>query len=116
MTSIFLENRQFSPKSMLIMNRICTVNNATNNAKINANYAENGVKNTRYLTPLITRIKTKATGDEVGCVVLELGYFIAFEDKALEDPFSVVLSLTEEEKQDERIKISIDEMLEEYVW
>lgn len=64
----------------------------------------------------IKKMKQAYSGDEVGCVVLELGYFIAFEDKALEDPFSVALSLTEEEKQDERIKISIDEMLEEYVW
>lgn len=64
----------------------------------------------------IKKMKQAYSGDEVGCVVLELGYFIDFEDEALEDPFSVALSLTEEEKQDERIKISIDEMLEEYVW
>ena len=41
---------------------------------------------------------------------------IDFENKGLEDPFSVVLSLMEEEKQDERINISVKEMLEEYVW
>lgn len=29
---------------------------------------------------------------------------------------SVALSLTEAEKQDERVDISVDEMLEEYVW
>ena len=37
-------------------------------------------------------------------------------DKKTEDPMSVALSLTEAEKQDERVDISVDEMLEEYVW
>jgi len=55
-------------------------------------------------------------GEEPGCVVLELGYFIDFRKKSMEDPLSVVLSLTDEEKQDERVMISINEMLEEYVW
>lgn len=55
-------------------------------------------------------------GEEIGCVVLELGYFIDCKQKLTEDPFSVVLSLTDEEKQDERVMISINEMMEEYVW
>ena len=55
-------------------------------------------------------------GEEIGCVVLELGYFIDFKDKKIEDPLSVALTLTETEKQEERIHISIDEMLKEYVW
>ena len=55
-------------------------------------------------------------GEEIGCLVLELGYFIDFMDKKTEDPMSVALSLTEAEKQDERVDISVDEMLEEYVW
>lgn len=55
-------------------------------------------------------------GEEIGCVVLELGYFIDFENKGVEDPLSVALSITEAEKQDERIRTSIREMLEEYVW
>lgn len=54
--------------------------------------------------------------DDVGCVILELGYFIDFDGKGTQDPFSVVLSLTEAEKEDERVEISVDEMLEEYVW
>lgn len=49
-------------------------------------------------------------------MVLELGYFIDFENRAVEDPMSVALSLTEAEKQEERVNISIDEMMEEYVW
>lgn len=54
--------------------------------------------------------------DDVGCVVLELGYFINFDGKDTQDPLSVELSLTAAEKEDERTGISVDEMLEEYVW
>ena len=64
----------------------------------------------------IKKIKRVRRGEEIGCVVLELGYFIDFENKKIEDPLSVVLSLSDEEKQDERVSISINEMLEEYVW
>mgnify|MGYP002673275384 FL=1 len=56
------------------------------------------------------------TSDEIGCIVLEMGYFISFGEKNVEDPLSVVLSLTEEEKNEERVNISIKEMLEKYVW
>lgn len=55
-------------------------------------------------------------GEEIGCVVLELGYFIDYSIKHTEDPLSVILSLTDAEKQDERVIISINDMLEEYVW
>lgn len=61
-------------------------------------------------------MKQAYPGEEIGCVVLELGYFIDFENKVLEDPLSVALSLTEEEKQEERVNISTNEMFEEYVW
>ena len=64
----------------------------------------------------IKKRKQVRIGEETGCVVLELGYFIDYENKSVEDPLSVVLSLTETEKQDERVKIAIKEMLEEYVW
>ena len=64
----------------------------------------------------IKKMKRVCRGEEIGCVVLELGYFIDFENKKIEDPLSVVLSLSDEEKQDERVSISINEMLEEYVW
>lgn len=64
----------------------------------------------------IKKMKRICRGEEIGCVVLELGYFIDFENKKIEDPLSVVLSLSDGEKQDERVRISIDEMLEEYVW
>lgn len=64
----------------------------------------------------IKKMKRVCRGEEIGCVVLELGYFIDFDNKKIEDPLSVVLSLSDEEKQDERVCISVDEMLEEYVW
>lgn len=64
----------------------------------------------------IKKMKQVHPGEETGCVVLELGYFIDFENKAVEDPMSVALSLTKTEMQDERVKMSVDEMLEEYVW
>jgi hypothetical protein len=68
--------------------------------------AESGIKKMRQVHP----------GEEVGCVVLELGYFVDFKNNTLEDPMSVALSFSETEKQDERISISIDEMLKEYIW
>ena len=64
----------------------------------------------------IKKMKRVCRGEEIGCVVLELGYFIEFDNKKIEDPLSVVLSLSDEEKQDEIVSISINEMLEEYVW
>lgn len=79
-----------------------------------------------YPTYAVTKRELKASGvkvekqvselEEIGCVVLELGYFIDFSGKGLQDPLSVVLSLTGEEQEEERIDISINEMLEEYVW
>lgn len=56
------------------------------------------------------------TSEEIGCVVLELGYFIDLDGKGMQDPLSVALSMTEEEREDARVGISINEMLEEYVW
>jgi hypothetical protein len=64
----------------------------------------------------IKKMKQVRMGEEIGCVVLELGYFIDYNNKNVEDPMSVVLSLTEIEKQDERINIQVNEMLKEYVW
>ena len=79
-----------------------------------------------YPTYAVTKKELKASGvkvekqaselEEIGCVVLELGYFIDFWGKGLQDPLSVALSLTREEQEEERVEISINEMLEEYVW
>lgn len=64
----------------------------------------------------VKKMKQVHPGEEIGCVVLELGYFLDFWNKAVEDPMSVALSLTETEKQDERVEISINEMFKEYIW
>ena len=79
-----------------------------------------------YPTYAVTKRELKASGvkvekqvselEEIGCVVLELGYFIDFLGKGFQDPLSVVLSLTGEEQEEERVDISINKMLEEYVW
>ena len=79
-----------------------------------------------YPTYAVTKKELKASGvkeekqaselEEIGCVVLEVGYFTDFLGKGLQDPLSVVLSLTEEEQEEERVDISTNEMLEEYVW
>lgn len=79
-----------------------------------------------YPTYAVTKKEIKASGaktekqaseaEETGCVVLELGYFIDFHEKGLQDPLSVALALTGEEQEEERVKISVNEMLEEYVW
>ena len=79
-----------------------------------------------YYTYAITKKEIKSSGikmmkqtgmsEEVGCVVLELGYFIDFYGKKIQDPLSIVLSITKDELEDERVGISINEMLEEYVW
>ena len=50
------------------------------------------------------------------CRIHELGYMIEFQGKKIMDPLSIVLSLSDEELEDDRISIAIDEMLEEYVW
>lgn len=64
----------------------------------------------------VQKMKQAHPEEKIGCVVLELGYFINFENKELEDPMSVALSLTDAEKWDERVNISVHEMLEDYVW
>lgn len=64
----------------------------------------------------IRSIRRMSHGEEIGCIVLELGYFIEYGKRGIQDPVSVWLSLTDAEKKDERIAKSIAEMLKEYVW
>ena len=54
--------------------------------------------------------------DEPGCIIQEVGYMVTFGKGDAIDPLSLLLSLPDNEKADERIEISIREMLEEYVW
>lgn len=64
----------------------------------------------------IHSFRQRVAGEEIGCEVLELGYFIEFRGKQIQDPLSVLLSLPEKDTKDERVQICIEEMLEEYVW
>ena len=64
----------------------------------------------------IKSLRQISIGEEIGCEVLELGYFIDWKGKHVQDPLSVVLSLSGEDMADERVQICIDEMLENYVW
>lgn len=64
----------------------------------------------------IKLVRQVGTSEEIGCVVLELGYFIDFLGKGVQDPLSVALSVTADEQEEERVGISVKEMLEEYVW
>ena len=59
--------------------------------------------------------KEVARGGEIGCVVLELGYFIDSIKNNVQDPLSVLLSV-KDELDDERVEASVEEMLKEYVW
>jgi hypothetical protein len=63
----------------------------------------------------IREMKPAGPRDEIGCVVLELGYYIDDIKKGYQDPLSVSLSLGDE-MDDERVESSVEEMLEEYVW
>lgn len=54
-------------------------------------------------------------GESPKCVVYELGYFINFNGLNVEDPYSVLLGLNAEEKEDDRLIISINEAIKEYV-
>ena len=45
--------------------------------------------------------------EEIGCVVLELGYFIDFLGKGFQDLLSVIMSLTGEEQEEEWVDILI---------
>ena len=47
--------------------------------------------------------------------MLELGYFLDPIKKNVQDPLSTMLSVAGE-KDDERVELSIESMLEEYIW
>lgn len=50
------------------------------------------------------------------CIAHEVGYILPFGEHKAIDPLSVTLVLTDAEKADPRVEISMNEMLEEYVW
>lgn len=59
--------------------------------------------------------KEVGRGTDPGCIVLELGYFLDPVKQNVQDPLSTMLSVTEE-RNDERVELSIESMLKEYVW
>ncbi len=63
----------------------------------------------------IRGMKEAAQGEDVRCRVLELGYFTDCIKKDVQDPLSIILSIGDE-LDDERVDLSVDEMLKEYVW
>jgi hypothetical protein len=56
------------------------------------------------------------SGETPGCIIQELGYWILYEDGKAVDPLTVALSTRQEDKENPRISMAIDDMLEEYVW
>ena len=59
--------------------------------------------------------KEVGRGTDPGCIVLEVGYFLDPFKMNVQDPISTMLSIANE-KDDERVELSIDSMLKEYVW
>ncbi|MBP1920510.1 hypothetical protein [Youngiibacter multivorans] len=64
----------------------------------------------------ITKKQLVPRGEEKGCAIQVLGYYINFQNRNVVDPLTVLLSLSDEEKSDDRVKLSVDEMLREYAW
>ena len=59
--------------------------------------------------------KEAIKGEPVGCVVLELGYYLDLIKTNVQDPLSVLLCV-EDELSDPRVEGVIEEMMEKYVW
>ena len=59
--------------------------------------------------------KEAIKGEPVGCVVLELGYYLDLIKTNVQDPLSVLLCV-EDELSDPRVEGAIEEMMEKYVW
>ena len=56
------------------------------------------------------------TEDSPSCLLQEIGYRVNFGEGKTIDPLSLVLSLDDEQKDDPRVSMCVDEMLERYVW
>lgn len=53
-------------------------------------------------------------GEEKGCVIQELGYYINFQKRNVVNPLTVLLSLSDEEKTDDRVSLSVEELDDDY--
>jgi hypothetical protein len=54
-------------------------------------------------------------GEVPGCIVQELGYLIPYKGGNVIDPLTTLL-IMDEQREEPRIDMALDEMLEEYVW
>ena len=63
----------------------------------------------------IREMKQVSLNEDALCRVFEVGYFVDSIRKNIQDPLSVALSV-EDEMKDERVELSVNEMLKEYVW
>ena len=64
----------------------------------------------------LSRDMMVTVAEEPACVLYEIGYYIEFAEGKAMDPLSIALSLSDEEKEDPRVSMAVDEMLEKYVW
>lgn len=64
----------------------------------------------------IKRIREVPLNEEPACIIQEMGYILPFAENRAIDPLSLTLTMTDEELSDPRVKKSMTEMLEEYVW
>lgn len=64
----------------------------------------------------LTKSQLASAEDTPACILQEIGYQIDWGASKAIDPLSLVLSLSNEEKEEPRISMAVDEMLENYVW
>ncbi len=83
---------------------------------IDNDYPTYGVAKEHLKDLQIENYKLSEKDDTPACVLHELGYSILFRDGKAVDPLTVLLLVSDDEKNDPRIAMAIDEMLEEYVW
>ena len=79
------------------------------------NYPTYAIEKKGIASSGIRDMKQVGRGEDTGCRVFELGYIIDKIKKDVQDPLSVMLSISEE-MDDERVEASVNEMLKEYVW
>ena len=64
----------------------------------------------------LTKSQLASAEDMPACILQEIGYQIDFGTGSAIDPLSLVLSLSQEEKEEPCISMAVDEMLERCVW
>ena len=79
------------------------------------NYPTYAVLKTGLRENNIQSRKEAIRGENIGCVVLEVGYFIDFIKKNTQDPLSVSMCV-DDEIDDVRVEGAVEEMVEDYVW